>query len=734
MKSQIAQTTSLSRNSYILILFLSFLLNSILSAQVSFAWAKQLRGLLGAKCHAGLIKTDAQGNIYSYGSFVNTVDFDPGPATFTLNSLGDAPYLTKFDPAGNLLWARHFRNPYLYNSSTFPTDFLLDNSGNIFCIGSFKDFNDFDPGPATFTMNPNIGSAYVCKLDGNGNFLWAKQLGDSTTTVRNATFESNGDLLITGIFRTSSNDFDPGPGTYSFANLGGADAYVCKLTPSGTFQWAQQIAGPGDESVSGIQMNATNQVVIGGRFSGIPDFDPGPGTFTLNSNNGSAFFCMLNSGTGSFAGAWQLGNPATSLLTLRKNTSGNLVVMVGFNAVVDADPGPAQLLFTPTGSGPNQFIGEYTATGSMVWAKHLNSGPGGILPGMELDSQGKIYVFGFYGGLVDFAPGPGTYTLTSNSNNNANGFLQCLDPIGNFQWVRQIEGPTFDAINCITFNSAGEIFADGEFSGAGADFDVGPGTYTMSALDRDAFIMKLSPCTLPVSPTISTATLAACDSSNFVLSASPGLSVSWRSALMSNSYLGFGATFTAPVLSLGNYSFYAAQSNTCGESFPPALVQMSVFPTPTINVVPDKNIYCYGESVTLTATGANNYAGANQFFTNTVVVTPVGNVVYTVTGSGAGGCFASTTVALIMVQCTSLNEKQKQLYVEVWPNPSSGQLNIRMQDLTKVELMSIEGRMIFSSSSSENSIHINHLFAPGLYLVKVTNTSGKTFERKVVVE
>lgn len=86
-----------------LFILIIFCLSFGSSAQISFNWAKSFSGLLGAKSSGGLVSTDIQGNIYSYGSFINTVDFDPGPGTYTLNTLGYAPYLTKFDASGQVL-------------------------------------------------------------------------------------------------------------------------------------------------------------------------------------------------------------------------------------------------------------------------------------------------------------------------------------------------------------------------------------------------------------------------------------------------------------------------------------------------------------------------------------------------------------------------------------------------------------------------------------------------------
>ena len=54
----------------------------------------------------------------------------------------------------------------------------VDLQGNVYTAGLFGNSVDFDPGPGVFSMvsagiSKNI---FISKLDGNGNFVWAKQI------------------------------------------------------------------------------------------------------------------------------------------------------------------------------------------------------------------------------------------------------------------------------------------------------------------------------------------------------------------------------------------------------------------------------------------------------------------------------------------------------------------------------------------------------------------------------
>src|SRR4051812_42350353 len=53
-----------------------------------------------------------------------------------------------------------------------------DFAGNIYSTGHFEGTVDFDPGSGVYNMTA-IGTydLFVLKLDNNGNFIWARQMG-----------------------------------------------------------------------------------------------------------------------------------------------------------------------------------------------------------------------------------------------------------------------------------------------------------------------------------------------------------------------------------------------------------------------------------------------------------------------------------------------------------------------------------------------------------------------------
>ncbi|MCX6270968.1 MAG: SBBP repeat-containing protein [Bacteroidetes bacterium] len=241
-----------------------------LNSDGDFIMVKQLGGnLLQESCS---VKVDANGNIYTTGYFEGVADFDPGPGLFELTSSGYKDiYISKLDPQGNFIWAKKVDGPkYDYGYSL-----AVDGFENVYITGAFFGTADFDPGTGIYPLT-SFGERdiFVLKLDVNGDFTWAKQMGGPDEDQGWSVFvDLSGNVYTTGFFLETA-DFDPGPGTCLFSFLGGSDFFISKLDPQGNFVWARQIGSPSADGGSSVIVDAANNVYILGYFMGTADFDP----------------------------------------------------------------------------------------------------------------------------------------------------------------------------------------------------------------------------------------------------------------------------------------------------------------------------------------------------------------------------------------------------------------------------------------------------------------------------
>ena len=278
-----------------------------LDASGKFLWAKHFRG--DGSASGSSIAVDANGNVYTTGLFFGTADFDPGSEIYNLISNGYYTadvFVSKLDASGNFLWAKRMGGTADYAGDN-GTSIAVDVNGNVYTAGYFFGTADFDPGSGTYNLT-SLGEydGFVFKLDASGNFLWAKQFGQSLSDMGTCVaVDANGNVYTTGYF-SGSPDFDPGPGTYSMPAAGYSDVFVSKLDASGNFLWAKQLGGMNDDVGYAIAVDINGNVFTTGRFHGTADFDPGPSTYNLTPDDSYDIFVSKLDNSGNFLWAKQM--------------------------------------------------------------------------------------------------------------------------------------------------------------------------------------------------------------------------------------------------------------------------------------------------------------------------------------------------------------------------------------------------------------------------------------------
>ena len=312
------------------------------------------------------IAVDSAGNVYTTGSFINTVDFDPGVGTLDLTSTGGAAqFVQKLDSAGNLVWAKAIGGANSFGAGG--NAIALDGSGNVYTTGSYSGTTDFDPGAGVFNLTgvDSHAEVFVSKLDSSGSFVWAKAMRGTNVDVGNGiAVDAAGNVFTTGTFQNTV-DFDPGNEVFTLdtGTLGfSTDIFVCKLNSSGNFVWAKSMGGPEDDKGLAIALNASGEVYTTGSFEDTADFDPGPGTFNIVS-----------------AGSTDI------------------------------------------------WLQKLNSAGGLIWARSIGGSGEDESRDIELDSSGRVYTTGTFRGTIDFDPGADVVDLV-NASTNTDVFVSKLTP------------------------------------------------------------------------------------------------------------------------------------------------------------------------------------------------------------------------------------------------------------------------------------------------------------------
>lgn len=469
------------------IVFLVISLCFNLGAQTPFfSWAKSFAGSGDDTPYA--LYVDATGNVYTTGYFNGTVDFDPGPGVYTLTSQGGQDvFFSKMSASGNLIWAKKIGG----SGAEKGLAIKVDPSGNVYLSGWFTATADFDPGLGISNLSSNGNTdIFIAKYNGTGDFLWAHSFGDIGLDVAcSLDLDNLGNIYSTGIYMATV-DFDPGPASFSITSRDSSeDVFVLKLSNSGNFIWVKSFGGISIDRATGISLDVTGNILIGGYDYGNCDFDPGPGTYTLPTSNPASdpFVCKLNnSGNFIWAKKFTCINYDYSA-AISVDRSNNVYSTGSFNGTMDFDPGPASYTLTSPGSD-RAYVAKLDSNGNFVWAKDLGGNSMGS--GITLDMNKNVYSTGSFYGPADFDPSAGTYTIAGGGNGDI--YISKLDSSGNFKWAIGMGGPSGDGGRSVFVDNNDDIYTTGGFTDS-VDFDPGIGISKLfSTGSFDVFIHKLS--------------------------------------------------------------------------------------------------------------------------------------------------------------------------------------------------------------------------------------------------
>jgi hypothetical protein len=383
-----------------------------LDANGNFLWVKHMGG--GSDEIANSIAVDLSGNVYITGHFAATVDFDPGAGVTNLVAASIDAFVQKLDANGNLLWVIQLGgSAYDYGNSI-----TTDASGNVYTTGSFSGTADFDPGVAVANLSAAGGTwdvnVFIQKLDANGNFIWAKQMGGLGNDVGNSiTTDASGNVYTTGHF-TGVTDFDPGAGTEELTSVGYTDAFIQKLDTNGDFAWVKQLGGNAENRANSISVDVNGNIYTIGDFAFSIDMDPGAGSFNLTALGSSwDVFIQKLDPNGDFVWAKQLGGYTEDKgKSITTDASGNVYTTGYFRGNADFDPGVGILNMTSTGI-TDVFVQKLNANGDLIWVEQLGGVYNNYGNSIATVGSGTVYVTGFFTGSDDFDPGVGTANLTS---------------------------------------------------------------------------------------------------------------------------------------------------------------------------------------------------------------------------------------------------------------------------------------------------------------------------------
>jgi gliding motility-associated-like protein len=636
-------------------------------ASGNIVWARQSINASSASYSVGnSVATDALGNIYMVGYFVDTVSFaadslrglSPTDPNFeTLNV-----FLVKYDAAGNILWARQSVAPSS-TSAAWGYSVAIDPAGNPYISGSFHDTICFgsDTLKEINCIGRNGWDAFIAKYDANGNVLWARQsnIASAASTVDwlfSITIDAAGNLYTTGGFKDTLTI-----GAFTLISTqadGIGSMYLVKYDASGNVLWARQSTGPSPHSSaigSSVATDGPGNIYVTGYFTDTASFS---GNMLKEPTPWEDVFFIKYDPLGNVIWAKQgfvLSNGHWQGMSVACDTT---------------SAGGGYLVMSKVGAGPSPYILKFGAdTFNITDPGNTGSyGVGTVL--LKFDSAGNIKCYNdFSEGVALFFEENGVATSPSGKyiclGSNTRDSIVLGDSLFPYYYSMpfvarwnaccgnmHVHVSPFDTSICygsnVIFNASGGTSYSWSTGATTNSINVSPVSDTTYQL-----IVKEDLCVkdtnvlvkvLPVPQPSINAPQTICAGNSVYLSASGGTSYSWAPAIGLSS-IGIANPVATPTITT-NYTV-AVSNGLCTSN---DSVKVTVVPMPIISVCCNASINA-GQSMNLSVNGGGSYSwapadGLSCISCDYPVASPLDNTTYTVTVTSDSGCVASQTISI----------------------------------------------------------------------------------------
>ncbi|RMG60540.1 MAG: T9SS C-terminal target domain-containing protein [Bacteroidetes bacterium] len=198
------------------------------------------------------------------------------------------------DLNGNFLWSERIGG----SKQDEGVDLGVDLDGNVFVTGIFNGVADFNPASTQnfFLESEGQTDAFVLKVNGSGDFLWARRLGgmgaDRGTDIR---VHPSGKTLLTGCYEGDVN-FGSLITPYVLLGMGDLDIFLASLEADGEILWAGGIGGSGEDCGMAVAFTQNYDWLLTGYFASTANFSfSGPPNF-ISAQGQTDIFVMKGTG------------------------------------------------------------------------------------------------------------------------------------------------------------------------------------------------------------------------------------------------------------------------------------------------------------------------------------------------------------------------------------------------------------------------------------------------------
>lgn len=356
-------------------------------------WAKSF-GCVGIDFIGGIC-TDTSGNIFFTGAYEGTtITFGSFTLTNTMSNYSEDLFVVKCDSSGNVLWAKSA----IGNGNDVPRAISSDINGNICITGSFSSASLNFGSSTLVNANPGYNEGFTLKYDNQGNVLWAKYIGGTSSWGFSIATDITGNVFVTGCFYGSIFF-----GSTTITNIGWGDIFILKYDISGNPLWAKSAGGSGgvnEDKGQGITTDVQGNVCVTGLFySSSITF----GSAILVNNGGADFFIVKYDSVGNIMWAKNSGGSTDDIgQGISTDANGNVFVTGAFGSDFVVFDNDTLNNIDPSGNTGDIFIVKYNTIGNVIWTKRAG-GYNNDVGRSICNNNGDLFLIGdFYSPAISF--------------------------------------------------------------------------------------------------------------------------------------------------------------------------------------------------------------------------------------------------------------------------------------------------------------------------------------------
>ncbi len=633
--------------------------------QTGYVWSKTIQG--PSWFEAGIdVDCDASGAVFIAGEYRNNTIFGGVPeVSWGLTDM----YTCRMDPFGNFDW--------VHTEGNTATD-------RTFAVRVGDDRHIYSAGyglvifPA-HRVGMHAWDAITMRLrpDGSLHWGWAMNGGGAMdySEALDIVADPKGNSYTVGLMKN-----DGWYGLDTIEGIGAEDAFISKFDSTGNYLWGKAFGGSLDDQAYGVDVGPDGHIWVGGSFHGTADFGGLPLTA---SGNADGFITKIDS-NGNVVFARQIQGPSfAEVIRLKVSADGDCYFAGNFSGTITV--GTQTLVCNDT---TDIFYGKMDAAGNFLWAKRAGGFDQSKVQDIEIDSEENVYLGGYFFGGFSWQGDSATSQMWDDmyfGKADSNGVLDFVEFSGDLA-SRDVFG--------IAVDPAQNILLTGIFSDT---LTFGGTTHSSTLGTTDIFVAKYASRVQEMAIVSLTGT-PFCSADQFVVSFHAWgnfdstnvfyLELSDANGSFANpdvvgSLAGsYGGSITGTV---PNGIVQGSQYRVRIRATAPALVSpdngqdFALYPSTAVPVdISGDTVLCNGQPVTLSIDPWLSHQIWSTGDTSAAITVSVPGVVW-VEATDTNGC--SNRDEVLVTLCVGLQEAQTGPRIQVFPNPSAGLFQIKVEGL-----------------------------------------------------